>query len=489
MAKKKKADQEQASQEQAGQDAKTTTKVTVEDIGPCKKKITVEIPESKVKESLGKKYDQLRKDAVLPGFRKGRAPLRLLEKRFGSDVTNQAKLELMIDASQEAMKENKIESLGDPHIDHEKVEVPASGPMKYDFEVEIRPEFELPELEGLEIEKPIIEVTDAKVEQEVEDICKRAGVWTPKDGAVAADDQVIADVILNVEGNADPEKHNNIEIYVRKTGFVGGIPIEDLDKLLIKAKVGDEKKTTVDVPATFFNEQYRGKKVEVQITIREIKQLKPAELNDEFLKRFGLESVEKLKDNIRQNLVGQSQQEAHSAMCDQVYHYLQEKLDFELPADVVAGQSANILQRQYANLLMRGMPKEEVEQQMEQLRASSEEKAIDQLKLFFVMDKIAEKFEISVSDEEINGHIAQIASQRGRRPEKMRDEMMRDGTLSQFTMQVREQKCIDKILEKAKITELAPEKATKAAKAKAAKAEKADKHKRPVRTMSKKDKE
>jgi trigger factor len=488
MAKKKKADQEQASEEQTGKEGQATTNVTVEDVGPCKKKVTVEIPESKVKESLGKKYEELRKDAVLPGFRKGRAPLRLLEKRFGMDVTKQAKLELIIDASQEAMKEHKIDMLSDPDIDHEKVEVPASGPMKFDFEVNVRPNIELPELEGLELEKPVIEVTDAKVEQEVEALCKRAGVWAPKDGAVAADDQVIADVIVNVEGAAEHEKLDNIEIYVRKTGFVGGVPVEDLDKVLVKAKVGDEKKATVDVPATFFNEQYRGKKVDVQITIREVKQLKPAELNDEFLRRFGLESVDNLKESIRKNMEGHSKQEARSALTDQIYHYLQEKIDIELPADVVAGQSANILQRQYANLLMRGTPKEEAEQQMEQLRASSEEEAIDQLKLYFIMEKIAEKYEINVTDEEINGHIAQAAAQRGRRPEKMRDEMIRDGSLAHFTMQVKEQKFIDKIIAKAKITEVAPEKATKAAKARAAKAEKAEK-KRPVRAMSKKAKD
>lgn len=488
MAKKKKADQQEAN-EQAAQEAQTANKVTIEDSGPCRKKIIIEIPESKVKELLGQKYDELRKEAVLPGFRKGRAPLRLLEKRYGTDITNQAKLQLIIDASQEAMKEHKIESLGDPDIDHEKVEVPASGPMKFEFEVEVRPEFELPELDGLEIEKPIIEVTEAKVQQEIEEICKRAGVWTPKEGAVAAEDQVIADVIVKVEGAAEQEKLDNIEIYVRKTGFVGGVPVEDLDKLLVKAKTGDEKKTTVDVPATFFNEQYRGKKVELGITIREVKQLKPAELNEEFLKRFGLESVDNLKENIRKNMEARSEQESHSAMTDQIYHYLQEKTDFELPADVVASQSAQILRRQYANLLMRGVPKEEVEQQMEELRASSEEDAIEQLKLFFIMDKIAEKFEVSVSDEEINGHIAQIAAQRGRRPEKMRDEMMRDGSLSQFTMQVREQKCIDKILEKAKISEVEPEKATKTQKARAAKTAKSEKRKRPVRSMSKKTKE
>ncbi len=131
---------------------------------------------------------------------------------------------------------------------------------------------------------------------------------------------------------------------------------------------------------------------------------------------------------------------------------------------MVADQSLAILQRQYANMMIRGMKKEDIDQQMDQLRASSEEQAKEQLKLFFIMDKIAQKFEVSVSDEEINGHIAQIAAYRGRRPEKMREEMYRDGSLANFTLQVREEKCIEKILEKAKITDVAPEKATKAKK-------------------------
>ena len=141
-------------------------------------------------------------------------------------------------------------------------------------------------------------------------------------------------------------------------------------------------------------------------------------------------------------------------MADQVYAYLREKTTFDLPADVVADQAMSILQRQYVNLLMRGTPKEEVEEQMEQLKASSDQQAKDQLKLFFIMSKIAGLFKIEVTEEEINGHIAAIAAQRGRRPEKMREELARDGSLAQFTLQVQEQKCIEKILEKASIAEV-----------------------------------
>ncbi|MHC5096569.1 MAG: hypothetical protein ACYSOL_00350, partial [Planctomycetota bacterium] len=118
----------------------------------------------------------------------------------------------------------------------------------------------------------------------------------------------------------------------------------------------------------------------------------------------------------------------------------------------------SLLQRQYSNMLMQGMAKEQVDEQMDQLRASSEQQAAEQLKLYFVMDKIADKFKIEVSEEEINGHIAYVAATRGRRPEKMREELARDGSLAQFALQIREEKCIEKILEKATITEVKPKK-------------------------------
>lgn len=436
--------------------------VKIEDIGPCKKKITVEVPEEKIKSILDDKYVELRKDAILPGFRKGRAPIRLLEKRFGTDVRNQVKLQLLAESAEAAIKDNQIDSLGDPDIKHEDVKLPDSGPMIYSFEAEVRPEFELPELEGIEIQKPKTEITDQRIDEEIEAMCKRAGLWVPKEGkGVDEGDQIVADVVLKTEGSEDLDKHDNTEIFVRETGFVAGVPVEGLAPLLKGAKHGDEKSTTVEVSSAYFNEQLRGKKVEIQISVKEVKQLEPAELNDEFFSRFGAENKGDLADRVREQLSSKADQEARGIMSDQVYAYLQKNIDFDLPSDVVADQSLRILQRQYVNMLMRGIPKEQVEEQMDQLRASSAQQAEQQLKLFFIMSKIADQFEVEVTDEEINGHIAMIASQRGRRPEKMREELARDGSLAQFAMQVREHKCIEKILEKATIIEVEPDKIKK----------------------------
>ena len=168
--------------------------VTITEAGPCKKKVEIEIPAEAIHAKLDKKFQELRRDAVIPGFRKGRAPIRLLEKRFGTDVSQQAKLELLVAASEAAVKDNDLKTLGEPDVDHEKIELPAEGPMKVEFEVEVRPEFDLPELEGLEIEKPKIEVTDKQVDEEVQALRKRAGVWTPREkGGAAEEDQACND--------------------------------------------------------------------------------------------------------------------------------------------------------------------------------------------------------------------------------------------------------------------------------------------------------
>jgi trigger factor len=108
--------------------------------------------------------------------------------------------------------------------------------------------------------------------------------------------------------------------------------------------------------------------------------------------------------------------------------------------------------------MMRGLSREQIDQQMEQLRASSEEQAKEQLKTFFVMDIIADKLGIEVSEEEINGHIAELAIHQGQRPERMREEMVRNGSLAQFRLEIRQSKCIAKLLESAKMTEKEPQK-------------------------------
>ena len=521
------AEDEQATETKKEEETKTSKNiVTIEEAGPCKKKVIIEIPEESIKAATDEQYETLRKEALVPGFRKGRAPRRLLEKRFGKETTEQIKLKLMADASDSAIKDSKLDTIREPDIDIEKrflysaelefqadldkaiiseklrkefdknnttlsekaaitveqaenewlitddckrypirkeqdrlniyeaIQLPAEGPLTFDFEVEVRPEFDLPNLEAIPVTKAKLQVTDDQIDRELEQLQKWSGVWTPrKDEPAEVDDQIIADAILEAEDVEQTEKLDNIEIYIRPNGFVGAVPVENLDQVLAGAKAGDTRKTTADVPKTFFREDYRGKKVDIQIIVKDIKFLKPAALDENFLNRYNVENENDLREKIRDSLQTRLEQQVRNEMAEQIYKYLLENTDLDLPLNVVAEQSTSLLQRQYTNLLMRGLPREQIDQQMEQLRAGSEQQAQQQLKTFFIMDKIADKLKIDVTDEEINGHIAQLAIQRGQRPERMREQMLRDGSLAQFRLQVREDKCIAKLLETAKITE------------------------------------
>ncbi|MHC4559521.1 MAG: trigger factor [Planctomycetota bacterium] len=345
---------------------------------------------------------------------------------------------------------------------YENIELPAEGSLTFDFEVEVRPVFDLPKLEAIPVTRTKHEVTDEQIDREIEQMQRWAGIWTPREeGAVELDDQIIADAVIKVEGIEEEQKLDNIEIYVRQNGFVGEIPVEKLDELLVGAKAGETKETNIEVPKTFFREEYRGKKVDIKIDIKDIKWLKPAELNENFLKRYEAEDEDELREKIHDTLHSRLETQGRTEMTEQIYQYLLDKTDLDLPLDVVAEQATTVLQRQYSNLIMRGLSREQIEKQLEQLQAGSEEQAIQQLKTFFIMDKVADKLEIEVSDEEINGHIAQLAIQRGQRPERMREDMERNGSLAQFKLEVRQNNCIAKLLETAKITEKKPEKKAK----------------------------
>ena len=449
-------------EEQQSTAAKNT--VTIEQVGPCKKKVIIEVPHETIESVTDEQYESLRKEALVPGFRKGRAPRRLLEKRFGKETSEQIKLKLLADASDSAIKDNELSILRDPDIDYERIELPSDGPLKFDFEVEVRPQFDLPPLEGIPVNKTKLEVTDEQIDREIEQMRRWSGMWTPReDGVVQLDDRIIADALLKAETIEEEQKLDNIEIHVRHNGFVGAVPVEKLDELLVGAKVGNAREASVDVPKTYFREEYRGQKVNVRITVKDVKWLKPAPLDEDFLRRFDVEDENELTEKMRDVLQSRLEQQSRTEMTNQIYRYLLDNTDFELPLDVVAEHSTTLLQRQYSNLLMRGLSRDQLEQQMEQLRASSEQQAIEQLKTFFIMDKVADALDMDVTEEEINGHIARLAIQRGQRPERMREQMLRDGSFTQFRLQVREEKCVAKLLESAKLTEVKPGRKTRKA--------------------------
>jgi trigger factor len=236
-------------------------------------------------------------------------------------------------------------------------------------------------------------------------------------------------------------------------GHVAGIVVDDLGKQL-KGKAADDVVTiSMTGPASHENEKIKGSPITLKVAIKRIERIEPAPL-EELPAMMGVESVDDLKTRIRQNIEQRHEQNQRADMHKQVADYLVEKVELELPKGVTGRQTARVLQRLQMDLAYRGVPEEEIAQQIAEKREGSEEEAIRQLKLFFILDQAAKDLDVQVNENEINGRIASLAMQQGRRPEKLRQEMHKQGQIEQLYLQLREQKVMDTVLEKATIKEV-----------------------------------
>ena len=433
--------------------------VTVEESGAWKKKVSVQIPREEIDKELDKQYGELTGSAEVPGFRKGHAPRKLVEKRFGEDVSNQTKLRLLAQAFEKIDEDYDFKVLGEPDFDPEKIELPETGDLDFEYEIEIKPEFELPELEGVKIEKQIIEITDERVNDAIEELLRRRGHLDDVEEA-EENDLVWADVTMKVEGEEATEHLKDKMIRCDATALMG-VMVEDMVEVLSGAKIGDTRNCTAEVPDTHEKEEYRGKKAEFTIVVKNVRRLMPAELNEEVLSSFGMDSEEDLRRNIQDNLENQVDQESRRRSVQQVYKYLEEKIEFELPAGVAARYTDRVLMRQYYDLTRQGVPEEKIQENMEKLRAASSNQAASELKMSFIMESVADKLEIEVGEAKLNGHIAQMAAQQRRRPERLRDELQREGRLELLESEIREEEAVDRILEMAEVVDAPDEKVKK----------------------------
>ena len=425
--------------------------ISVEDSGSWKKKVSVQIPREEIDKELNKQYGEIRRTADVPGFRKGHAPRRLIEKRFGGDVSDQVKLRLLAQAFEQIDDDQDFEILGEPDIDPEKIELPDTGDLAFDYEVEVKPEFEIPELEGVKVEKRIIEIDEKRVNEALEELRLRKGHMEEVQ-TVAENDMVRADVTMKVEGVEESQLHD--ELQVRASGTtVMGVWVQQMAEVLEGAKVGDTRTVSAKVPETHEKEEYRDKEAHFTIKVKVIERLIPAELNEEFLASMGQDSEEELRRGIQESLENQVDREIRGQMAQQVYKYLDENVEFELPSGEASRYADRVLARRYYEFLREGFPQEQLDENMEKLRASSDEQASRELKMNFVMERVAEKLDIEVSEAEVNGFINQIAISRGRRPERVREQMQREGQLEMVSTQIRDEKAIDRILEMAEVVD------------------------------------
>ncbi len=431
-----------------------TYPIKVEDAGPATKRVSVEISQDRIQTKLTEQYQELRQQAAIPGFRPGHAPQKLIEKRFSGDVKEQVRRSLISESYEQAVEKNNLQVIGEPTFDSpDLIQLPESGPLTYSFEVEVQPDIQLPELKEITIKRPAITVNDEHVDQAMQNLREQQGTLVPvEDRGVEVGDQLIADVHVKIDGKIIGHQHD-ATIIARK-GQIGGIDIEDLDEQLAGLKPGEKRDIKTHVSDENPNEVIKGKDVEIEVALKDLKKLELAEINQEFLESLGFENESELRDALREQMEERIKYDVQQAMREQVHKYLLDNINIELPTKLSVRQAERIVQRRAVDMLLRGIPEDQIQANVANLRAGATAEAGRDLKLFFILQKIANDQNVDVEEGELNGRIAMIAAQQGRRPEKVKQDMAKDGTLSNMYVQMREQKAVDQILSDAKVEDV-----------------------------------
>lgn len=436
--------------------------VTVTDAGPARKKVSLEVPQELIAAKLDENFNSLQDEALIPGFRRGHVPQRLLEKRFGKDIRRDVYNQLIGQAYQHAIAKHELRVLGSPELlgeDQDPV-LPESGSIKLEIEIEVVPQLKLPELKGLEVKKPLFAVNDAQIAEEIKRYGEMYGQYKAVEQALG-NDYITGDVRILGETGDPLQEQKGAQLLVpgeqrKHKGVIAGMIIEDLGKQLDGKKPGETVTIEATGPKHHENEQVADKPIKIELNISRVERLHPMTAQ-ELVAAFGLENEDALRDQVKQTLEQRNTVEQRRAMGEQVVEAIMKQVEVELPEKISSRQAASFLERRAMDLMQQGVSPEELEQRLAELRSSTRDQAQQALKHVFVMDEVARSLDVEVTEAEVNGRIYQMAMQQGMRPERLRDQMRRNGQLDNLFVRIREEKAIGKLIDEAQVTEISSE--------------------------------
>jgi trigger factor len=419
--------------------------VKIDKTGACQRHITVTIPREDIDKYYDAAYSDLMGKASIPGFRSGRAPRKLVESRFKKEITDQIKGSLLMDSMTQATDDNALAAISEPDIDPVGINVPDEGPMVYEFNLEVRPEFDVPNWKGLKIERPVREFNDADVDQQIKSLLERQGRLVPHDGAAEAGDYISTKLTFK-DGDREISSSPEEVIRIRKVLSFRDGKIEAFDKLMAGVKAGETRvgkaKLTEDAP----NESLRGKAIEAVFEVLEVKRLETPALDDEFLKAVGdFDSEAELREAVKKNLARQLEFHQQRRAREQVLGALTVHADWELPPDLLRRQWGRELDRMVLELRRSGFSDEQI--------LASRSATARLLKEHFILERIAEDEKIEDLSEDYDKEIALIAMQSGESPRRVRAQLQKRGLMDTLRNQIIERKVIDMVLKEATFTD------------------------------------
>jgi trigger factor len=428
--------------------------ITIEDISPVEKRVDFELPWRDVAPKLDKAYDKLRRDVHLKGFRPGRVPRSIIERLYRHQVEDDVARELVELSLGQAIEENQIQPVAPPRVD--KLELKNGEPFRFSARVEVRSQITPKDYSGVPVSRRAPKVTDEDVTAALENYRQQLTQYKPVEGrTTTADDDVL---VVEVHGRIGEHKvkKNTVMVDLARDD-AGGVPglgarlrgvATDAPHLEVRYQIAD------DAPA----KSLAGKEVNLHVTIKEARERKRPALDDELAKDTGeADTLEDLKQKIRERLLEQDRQRIKQELTAALSKAIVARNPFPIAPALVDRHADALVARARAQLMMAGIEFEDGSAEVVRLKDDVKGEAEDQARASILIQAIAEREGVEVSDADLQKRVAELATARQENVKKLRAELERSGRIHGVRAQLLEEKTLDMLLGQAKISDEDPE--------------------------------
>ncbi len=429
-------------------------KVRVSDAGACRKTMNVEVPTEAITEERTQVLKAYAKAANIPGFRKGKAPAKVVARKYASDISKEVEERIVPKAYHEALEESGLKVVG--IVDVSKIEFEEGQPLTFDVTLDVEPEFKLPKYTDIPVKEEKAEVTDAQVQEQVDAIREQHANYEEVEGkAVEAGDMAQLTYEATIDGKPLEEiaaeakglgKGEGYWVSADEHAFLPG-----MGEAIIGLNIGDKKEVEIVFPESFMVKELAGSKALYNIEVTAVRVRALPEIDEEFLKRLQVDTEEALRGQIREQLERQTANAALNSKHEQIVKYLIKKTKLDVPESILKKQTQNTMYDIARQRMMMGATQEQIAEQQDEILRESEERALENVKLRYIGLGIAKELGLEASESEIAEEIASMAIRQQKDARALRKEMEEDETIDSIGEQIRFNKALDYMLENAKI--------------------------------------
>jgi trigger factor len=417
----------------------------------------VEVDAKAVDETFDAVTKDFQKQASLPGFRPGKAPRNLVLKKYEADIKDEVKRKLIGDSYRKALDEKKIAVIGYPDI--EEIQFGRGQALQFAATIETAPEFQLPEYKGLPAKREAKSVTAADVDRAIDMLARqhtkfetvarelRLGDVAVVNYAGTCDGKPITDTAPTAKGLTEQK---NFWVDAAPDSFIPGFADQ-----IIGAKAGDKRTVSVDFPADFVTKQLAGKKGVFEVEVVEVKEKVMPAMDDAFAKKYEAENLAKLREGVERDLENELKYSQAKAVRGQIIRALLTATNFDLPETAVAHETRNVVYDIVRENNQRGVARDLIEKQKDEIYSAAAQSAKERVKLSFLIQRIAEKEGIQVSQDEVLKRVQSLAMAYQIPLEKFLKDLQKRNGVPELYDQIAHEKVLAVLEQNAKIEDAA----------------------------------